>query len=71
MESMIENLLSVGWILSIVALLTLQLTITKRGGWGANGAGGDAMRRTMRPAMWGTTIVGLLCLLGLFLTTDR
>ena len=71
METMTETLLSVGWALSIVALLALQLTVTKRGGWGADGAAGEAMRRRMRPLMWGTTIVGLLCLLGLFLTGDR
>lgn len=71
MGRMTETLLSVVWILSVVVLLALQLTVTKRGGWGADGAAGEAMRRRMRPLMWGTTIVGLLCLLGLFLTGDR
>ena len=71
MEKVIETLLNVGWLLSIVTLLTLQLAITKRGGWGADDARGEEVRRRMRPYLWCAASVGLLCLLGLLLTRDH
>lgn len=65
---MIETLLNVGWILSLIALLTLMVITTKRGGWGADDAREAEARRATRPYLWATTAVGLLCLLGLVIT---
>lgn len=70
MEEMIETLLNVGWILSLIALLTLMGITTKRSGWGADDAKEEEARRASRPYLWATATVGLLCLLGLIITRD-
>ena len=68
MEEMIETLLNVGWILSLIALLTLMGITTKRAGWGADDAKEKEAQRAARPYLWATATVGLLCLLGLIIT---
>ncbi|WPF82022.1 hypothetical protein SANBI_003353 [Sanguibacter sp. 4.1] len=71
METMTEIALTVGWILSFVVVLVIQVVAARSGGWGADDAATRARYRSLRPYVWGASAVGLLCLLGLVITRNH
>lgn len=65
MKTMTEIALTVGWTVSFVVVLALQVVAERSGGWGADPAASRARYRSSRPYVWGFSAVGLMCLLGL------